>query len=732
MKDILENERTLSPQARFFKKHGLLTLSVFYQNLNESQPLRSARVIRYIFDHQPVAAYKGGILPFMGCDLKELLDEDDPSGYGIGFNYDGYPHHNEQKVQELFDLCQNETERYAMSHAIWFSRSAHSEISPPRYNHGGVHTVTDIPYVLKNGFLSYFTRIDREENKSTSFEKIQYLKSLTETAHAIEGYLLRYLASLEELYPVYEGNKDELARLIAAMKRVPFYPAESFYEALVSSYCVMFFARCFEPGRIDSYLYPYYKKDLENGVITKDEAFALIRLLFEEIDRRTGHPGANHVTIGGSDQNGDPLYNDLTEAAIVAIRGLHQPNLTLRVRKDMPQNIWDLALYNIGKGYSHPALVNEEQFLEHLTADYDIPYADAVDYVFGGCSEVLIQGKTMCDSTWVQYNMLDIFEQTFYNHFLSCKTFEEFLELFKRDLAMTIREMESHINARQFKAGMYENFPMRSLFTDGCIKHGKSYSNGGAQYNFDSTNIYGGTNTINSLYTLKAFYEGTFGDVTKEQLMDAMIANYEGYEQIHAKCKNITKFGNYDPVLNALAADLMEFTFDRVMELRCWRQNADYVGRYMPAIILWVDWVSSGKRVGATPDGRVLGEATADSCGPMQGTDSEGPTSTMGAALSLPQHKCVGTCVLNLRLDAANFETPEKTAKVQQLFRVYFAQGGNQLQVNVVDPQTLRDALKEPEKHKDIIVRVGGFSDNFVLLSKDIQNEILRRTEHQL
>jgi formate C-acetyltransferase len=269
---------------------------------------------------------------------------------------------------------------------------------------------------------------------------------------------------------------------------------------------------------------------------------------------------------------------------------------------------------------------------------------------------------------------------------------------------------------------------MRSLMTHGCLEAGKSYTAGGAPYNFDSTNIYASTNAINSLYTLKQFYEGKMGDLTKEQLLTALIRDFRGCEEVWARCRAVTKFGDHDPELNALAHELMSFTFDRVMELRCWRGN----GRFMPAIILWVDWISSGLRVGATPDGRRLGEATADSCGPMQGTDTEGPTSVMNAALSLEQGKCAGTCVLNLRLDSANFRSPERREKVLQLIRVYFARGGSQLQINVLDAARLRAALEDPQNHRDIIVRVGGFSDNFVLLDEKIQKEVLRRTEHSV
>jgi formate C-acetyltransferase len=328
--------------------------------------------------------------------------------------------------------------------------------------------------------------------------------------------------------------------------------------------------------------------------------------------------------------------------------------------------------------------------------------------------------------------MLDIFENTLYNHFLTCDSFDAFYKKVKEDLSTTLDELELHINNRQLAEGIHRPALMRTLLADGCIQHGKSFSAGGATYNFDSTNIYAGTNTVNSLYTLKQYYDGKLGNFPREEFLSALIDNFEGHGELFAKCKKVTKFGNYDPELNALARDLMTFTFKKVMELRCWRKNSTYEGRFMPAIILWVDWVSSGKRVGATPDGRLLGEATVDSCGPMQGTDTEGPTSVMGAALALDQGNCAGTCVLNLRLDKANFRTPEATKKVRQLLEVYFRQGGSQVQINVVDPKVLRDAYEHPEKHRDIIVRVGGFSDNFVMLDKTIQQEILKRTEHNI
>ena len=559
-----------------------------------------------------------------------------------------------------------------------------------------------------------------------------FQEAMMDVLEGTENFLRRHRAYLQDLLTDYPGDRQALARLVEALEQVPLKPARNFYEAFVSCTMAMGLSGCGEPGRIDKYLYPYYAKDLKEGKVTPEEAYRLIRHLFVDLNTAIGHPGVTHTTLGGSYADGSACYNALTVICIQAIGGLRAPNVTLRVRQDMPEEVWAAALDNISKGYSHPALVNEEQVLDRLVADYDIPYKDAVEYVFGGCSELLIQGKTMCDSTWVQYNMLDVFENTLYNHFLACDTFDAFYEKVKEDVAVTLKELEQQINNRQLAMGAHQPLLMRSLFTDGCIQNGKSYSAGGPVYNFDSTNVYASTNTINSLYTLKQYYAGKLGSYTREEVLQALLDNFQGHGQFHAMCKNVTKFGNYDPELNALAHDLMTFTFQEIKELRCWRKNDGYAGRYMPAIILWVDWISSGNRVGATPDGRVLGEATADSCGPMQGTDREGPTSVMGAVLSLDPSNCIGTCVLNLRLDQANFRTPESTRKVRQLLEVYFRQGGNQVQINVVDAKTLREAYEDPSKHRDLVVRVGGFSDNFVMLDNAIQREILKRTEHTI
>lgn len=730
---ILADDLKLSNQARFLKKHGLLSAAAYYKNMNETIERRAARAARYNLENMPLPDYCNGQQLFAKApdSITVPVLEDDPEDYGLTFNVEGDCRFDEKKFSRLAEKCENSVEEYIVQAVHHDCLAMYFEPCRCRYSHGfGLHNIPDIVFVLKNGISAYRQQIATALAEVHDPAARLFEEGMLDALEGIEAYMHRYGKKLEEMESGFTGDHAKLHRLVQAVKKVPLQPAESFYEALISCNAVMFLTNNFETGRIDEYLYPYYEKDLAEGKTSLEEAYSLIRELLEDIDARVGHPGTTHVTVGGSKADGTPAYNALTEIVIHAVGGLRSPNVTLRVRRDMPQYIWDACLYNIGKGFAQPAIVNEELYLKRLTEDYAIPYEDAVSFAFGGCSELMIPGKTMCDSTWVAFNMLDVFEHTLYNHFLDCDTFETFYDCVKEDFRLTIREMGDQTNIRQFAMGIHSPNIMKTLFAADCIQNAKSFSAGGTRYNFDSTNIYASSNTINSLYTVQQYYQGKLGDFSKEDFLKSLIANFKGYETIHAEFKAVTKFGNYDEEIHALAADLMDFVFSEIMALQCYRSNSGYAGRFMPAIIEWITWITCGQRVGATPDGRMLGEATADSCGPMQGTDSEGPTSVMGAALALPQQKCAGTCILNLRLDAANFKTQQGTEKVQKLFEAYFLQGGSQLQINVIDPETLIAAMEDPEHHKDIIVRVGGFSDNFVLLDKEIQSEVLKRTQY--
>lgn len=737
----LEDELSLSTYARFLKKYGMLTGAIYYKDLNETVDIKSARVVRFMLENGALPQYKSGqrlyaAIPFT---ISQGVEQDDVNNYGFTVDFEGNCRIDHIRFSRLYNVAENNLENKIIDMILANARGMASLPSNMRYIHGGVHNIVDFEFILEYGLDGYeklarkkleelnTQNAGKEETSHDYIEKKMFYEGMIEVAVAYINFNNRYIEMLCSLENTFEGDKESLLKLCNALKTVPFNPPTSFYEAFVSYQSMMVFSDCYEPGRIDSLLCPYFEADLAKGVTSIEEATLLFRELFSDINDRYGHPGAVHATIGGTKLDGSADYNILTKVCIDAIGGLRMPNVTLRVRDDMPKYIWDAYLENMSKGYGQPALVNEKLFIDGLISQYNVPFEDAINYVFGGCSEVLIQGKTMCDSTWVAYNMLDVFENTMYNKLLSCDTYEEFYSYVKKDICISLKDMADQINIWQHAHGLHVPASSRSLFT-GCLDSGVRFSNGGTKYNFDSTNVYGTTNTINSLYTIKKLFSGELGDISKEEFLQSFISNYKGYQHLHAKYKNVMKFGNYNEELNEIAHDITGTAFSKIKEFKCYRGDGDY----MPAIILWVTWVGAGYKVGATPDGRFSSEALADSAGPMQGTDLEGPTSTMGATLAIPQYDCVGTCVLNIRLDPQNFVTSDGRDKVRMLLETYLEQGGCQLQVNVVDPEVLLDAMVHPEKHRDIIVRVGGFSDNFVMLSDDIKKQVLKRVQHSI
>ncbi len=711
--DAIKNDYEISPYARFLKRNGMYSAALYYKNLNETYQRRACRAMRHLMESSPVPEYVKGQVVYASApnDMERSMIDNRTCYVDIGGRC--------IVDSASFSLLEteNKLEEHIKSAIMENAANAAHKVSNVRWFHWGLHHILDFQYVIDHGILGYKSQAMKALEQETDYEKIQFYEGMLDVVEGILSYTSRYCQALKEI-----PNPDEdLLRLIEASERIPAYPAKNFYEAFISIQAIMYLCNTFEPGRLDTMLNSFYEGKQD---ISEEHAYRYIRAMMEDIEKRMSHPGTTHVTIGGSKADGTADYNEVTGICIKAIGGLRTPNMSLRVREDMPQFLWDLYLENTGKGYTQPAIVNEKIYLEGLVEQYQVPIEDAVNYAFGGCTEVMIQGKSCCDSIWSAFNILDVFENTMCNEFMGSETFEEFYGKYIRDIDIALNDLQEQINLRQHAYGVHNPFPLRSLLT-GCLESGKNYASGGTEYNFDSTNIYGSTNAINSLYTVKKFYDGAFGEVIKEEILLALMNDYVGYEQLQIRFLNVQKYGNYNKDINQITTHLMTYISDKIKTFRCYRGN----GYFMPAIILWIASQTCGDKVGATPDGRGIAQSLADSAGPMQGTDTEGPTSSMGAVLAIPQKDYVGTCVLNLRLDQKNFKEESSRLKVQQLFTSYFKQGGTQLQISVVNRETLLDALENPEKHENIIVRVGGFSDNFIYLTDQLKQQVLKRTE---
>jgi formate C-acetyltransferase len=268
---------------------------------------------------------------------------------------------------------------------------------------------------------------------------------------------------------------------------------------------------------------------------------------------------------------------------------------------------------------------------------------------------------------------------------------------------------------------------IRTLFIDDCIEKGVEYNAGGARYNGSVCNVVGLANVANSLFTLKQLFDGKIR-MDKDQFLAMLDADYAGDENIFAQIKHFDKFGNSKGEIDEIAYDIADFVFSEILKCRCWRAN----GFIVPSTILFVTYVEHGTYIAATPDGRKRGEPIADSVGPMQGTDVEGPTAMFLSTGGIPHLKGAGTLVLNARLDSRFLREPESRRKVKQMIQGYFNLGGMQIQLTVVDAAVLEDARRHPGKYPNLIIRIGGYTEYFDRLSDELKREVLKRTAHEV
>lgn len=594
----------------------------------------------------------------------------------------------------------------------------------PAYRLGGdgyTHSIPNTGRILKEGLHSYAKRVKHKLQAAETDEDAETVALYAALEDILAGIAALHGRILAKLEDESHTNEKRFRPLITALKQVPFNPARSFYEAMVAANFIFYIDGCDSPGRFDQDLFEYYNRDEKAGLIDHEGAVSLVRAFFRNIDDNTGW----NMAIGGSMRSGASAYNALTEICLEAAKGMRRPNLAFRIRRDMPDELWDAALDTIGTGCGLPALYNEEAYLKALReAHLNIHYEDIYDYAFGGCTETMIHGKSNVGSLDAGINLLAILADTLNSYFVQAKNFDELLKRYKDNLSAVIRKVTEQVSADQRLKAEYLPQPMRTLLIDDCIDAGLEYNAGGARYNWSVINIGGLGNAADSLTAVK---ELVFDkrEIDAEALLKALKNDFAENEILEKKIEACPKYGNNQPSVDELVRDISDFVFEQFSRYAPWRG-----GRFLPGCLMFVTYADAGKNLMATPDGRKEGMPIADSAGPVQGRDRHGPTAMMNSVAYLRHNKAPGTLVVNLRLVKSLFDSPEGRCAVKNLIKTYFASGCMQIQINVVDQAVLRDAIAHPEKYEDLIVRVGGYSEYFNRLSPELKMSVLQRTEH--
>lgn len=621
----------------------------------------------------------------------------------------------------------------------------------------------DFEQVLNRG-LSYIIREAEEELDKIRFtgsaqkiEKARFLKAVIISLEAVIRLANRFadLATEMASKEVDPVRKAELQRIAETCRRVPAQPARSFYEALQSLWSIFLVVQeaTASVGRFDQYMYPFYKADLEEGRITEEEALELLQCLrikdmhlisapLRGVKRQqyTGFAKWHNFTIGGVTPDGKDASNELTYLLLEAAKRVRTPHhtLTLRVHQATPESLMLKALELVKTGVGMPAFIGDKSYIEWLLSR-NVPLELARDYVVAGCVETSIPGRSRQPKCtfFVPPKVLEIFlhggidQRTgleigpFKVDAESFKTFGDFLDAFKEYLAHFVRLSAELINI-DIAASIKYASPIDSALMVDAIKEGKSlmerrmpYENGAA------ISLCGMVNVADSLAVIKklVFEEKR---ATMKELKAALDANWEGYEELRRMCLAVPKYGNDDDYVDKIAADMYTFYAGMVPTV-----ETVYGGKFIPAAISITSQWAGGAITGATPDGRYATEVLADGgASAMRGRDTGGPTATIKSASKIDQVR-FQSVLMNMKFHPSALRSREDMRKLSSLIKTYFSLGGKHIQFNVVSRDTLLDAQKHPENHRDLVVRVAGFSAYFIQLSKQVQGEIIARTELQ-
>lgn len=647
-----------------------------------------------------------------------------------------------------------------------------------KLNAGDAHLAVNYEKILAFGLKGYEERVKDLKAKldltdPDSIDKNIFYKAVLIVIEAVHQFAQRYSKLAQELADKEKDSKRkaELLEISRICAKVPYEPATSFYEAVQSVWFIQLILQIesnghsLSYGRFDQYMYPYYIKDIQEKVITKDEALELLTCLWIKtltINKvrsqahtlsSAGSPMYQNVTIGGQTPDKKDAVNELSFVVLqsVAQTRLTQPNLTVRYHKNINKAFFDDCIEVMKLGFGMPALNNDEIIIPSFI-NWGVKEEDAYNYSAIGCVETAVPGKWGYRCTGMSYinfprvllcAMNDGVDLTTgkrftkgYGYFKDMKSYEELLSAWDK----TVREMTRYsvIVENAIDKASERDVPdvLCSALTDDCIGRGKTIKEGGAVYDFISGLQVGIANMADSLSAIKklVFEEKK---ITPTQLWNAILDDFQSDENKKIQAMlidEVPKYGNDIDYVDNLVVEAYDSYLDEIKKYPNTRYHRGPIGgiRYGGTSSISAN-VGQGMGTMATPDGRNAYEPLAEGCSPAHNADKNGPTAVFKSVAKLPTEKITGGVLLNQKMTPQMLSTEENKQKLEMLIRAFFNRlHGYHVQYNIVSRETLIDAQKHPEKHKDLIVRVAGYSAFFNVLSKKTQDDIIGRTEQCL
>ncbi len=627
------------------------------------------------------------------------------------------------------------------------------------------HLIPNYPKILKIGFKGVKEEIEKElkNTESENTHKIHQLKAMLLCCETAQKFALRYSKAAKALAENESDakRKKELQEIARICSKVPWEPAETFWEALQSLWFTHILVMSDESypgpglsfGRIDQYLFSYYEQEKQ---LTQDFMKELLECFWIKCNyaydyqgRVGNNQGINSgfgqlITLSGMGPNGEDMTNDLTYLMLDVIEDMNllEPKPNVRLHKNTPDKLLDRVVRMIAKAQGSPFLLNfDEKSIEGLLFE-GLPEETLWDYAPVGCLENTLQGCDRSGTVDVNLNISKAVEFALFNgkdlatgqHYapetgdpLQFKSWDDFWNVYQKQLEFSVNKIIDIYNIADQNRVKYEPTPYLSCLIDGCIEKGLDIVEGGAIHNFITVEAIGFATAVDSLLSIKKL---VFEDkkISLEDLIEAIKVNYEGKEALRQILLNkAPKFGNDDDYADSLAKQVNDLWTREVTKYETPSHK-----RYRAGYLSWNYWVAYGAMQSATPDGRKQGIYLSNGICPCAGADIQGPTSVIKSVGKVGLETAPNGASHTMAFNPSLLRDEEHLEKFKALLRSYIEVGGTCLQVNCIDAETLLDAQKHPTQYRNLMVRVTGYNAYFTTIGRLLQDEIINRISHEI
>jgi len=627
------------------------------------------------------------------------------------------------------------------------------------------HTVAD-GKIYQRGFLSFKDEIQQQislldyQNDQQVYQKLNQLKAMSICCDAIIILAERYVRLAEEKAREEqdEKRKNELQNIAQICRQVPAYPPNNFHEALQMYWFVHLGViselntwDSFNPGHLDQHLYPFYLRDTQSGILDNDKAKELLECFWIKFNNQPAPPKVGvtlaesetytdfaNINSGGLRPDGSDAVNEVTYLILDVIDEMRllQPSTNIQLSKKNPDRFLKRACEIIRKGWGQPSVFNADEVIAEMLRQGK-SLIDAREGGASGCVETGAFGKEAYILTGY-FNLVKVLEITLNNgydpqagkiiglstgHPTDFTDFDHLLAAYKEQLHHFI---EIKIKGNQIIEQLYATSmpsPFLSIITSDCIQKAKDYNAGGARYNTNYIQGVGIGTITDSLSAIK-YHVYDKKNLSMDTLLEVLKSNFRGEKKLyHLLVSQTPKYGNDDDYADSIMQQVFAAFYQEVNGRKSTKGGCYHINMLPTTCHIYF-----GSVVGATSDGRKAGEPLSEGISPVQGADRKGPTAVIKSAAKMDHIRTGGT-LLNQKFTPSLVEGKKGLDSLAQLIRVYFKLDGHHIQLNVVKADTLKDAQKNPEAYQSLIVRVAGYSDYFNNLSKELQDEIISRTE---